>query len=228
MLVYIGCYIRSLRDNPLKWVWEQLIFTTIRECHTGEKALGFKVNGSKAWSVGIKRNKDYIYRGKNRFAPCRGPNNSKFPRVQSISSSRGGEISHRIFVMMQQHKLCLKDANSNFKFEFSIVFPMSKTTTICGTCEHYGVVEPALSMTPSWALVFSERQLKFGVKHNKQESNNVSLSFTRLRQALWNSSRNSKSLAQLKRTFWRMSEAHCYRLAYHWNPPAKHSTQWWS
>jgi hypothetical protein len=71
------------------------------------------------------------------------------PEFKVFPAVGGGEISHRIFVMMQQHKLCLKDANSNFKFEFSIVFPMSKTTTICGTCEHYGVVEPALSMTPS-------------------------------------------------------------------------------
>ena len=55
---------RVLKRIDGQWcLLEQLIFTTIRECHTGEKALGFKVNGSKAWSVGIKRNKDYIFIG---------------------------------------------------------------------------------------------------------------------------------------------------------------------
>jgi hypothetical protein len=84
---------RVLKRIDGQWcLLEQLIFTTIRECHTGEKALGFKVNDSKAWSVGIKRNKKrlYIYRVKNRFAPCRGcPNNSNSPEFKVFPAVEG-------------------------------------------------------------------------------------------------------------------------------------------
>ena len=232
------CHKNNAKMPCIKTNWRSVVpfgatdFYNNQGVSYGGEALGFKVNDSKAWSVGIKRNKKrlYIYGVKNRFAPCRGcPNNSNSPEFKVFPAVEGWDSAQNL--RYYDATAQIRPQRCKFKFQIWIFNRMSNEQNN----HHMRYVwtlwrswTSAVNATPSWALVFSERQLKFGVKHNKQESNNVSLSLSRLRQALWNSSRNSKSLAQLKRTFWRMSEAHCYRLVYHWNPPAKHSTQWWS